>query len=191
VSDQASGLPPWDRYGPEWSDEAKNTVLEGFALLEEIDQIDLLRLWAAVMLKLQRANLIHSSRSVSGDAAEKLVADHQRGTMPVSASQKGYDVLVEKGRRKRRLQVKALRFTDPRRSSIGEFSLDGGDFDELWVVLFEYDMTIREVLWIKAAALQPMLTKGSREGRGRLSLGPGVRKKMHRISGAEFTAAIS
>ena len=85
----------------------------------------------------------------------------------------------------RRIQVKALRFTDPRRSSVGSFSRTVV-FHELAIFCFEYDMQVGEALLIDANQITVptdgntgLLTPAGR----RLSLGPRLRAAAVTING--------
>lgn len=86
------------------------------------------------------------------------------------------------GPNQERVQVKSLRYTDPGRNSVAESPLGEKGFDRLVIVCFEYDMTVREGWSIAGDELDPLLTRGSRPGRGRLTLGPRAMAAMERIA---------
>lgn len=134
------------------------------------------------MLKMSTAGLIRAQRSIPGEIAEALVAAYVGGRLAESASQK--DVDVEAGGEL--IQVKALRYTDPGRNSVGEFRLGSKGFTRLIVVCFDYDMTPLEAWGVSSSELDELLTKGSSPAHGRLTLGPGVKSRMRHIPAEEL-----
>jgi len=169
-----------------WDDEALRPLREAFPWLTAVDPLDLPKLWAALMLRMTDVGLVRAQRSVPGEMAEALVASYVGGTLTTSASQKGYDVIT---REHERIEVKALRYTDPGRNSVAEFPFGDKGFDRLIVVCFEYDMTTREAWSIASHELDPLLTKGGRAGRGRLTLGPRAKARMEHIAPSVLLAS--
>lgn len=134
-------------------------------------------MWAAVVLRMRDQELIRGHGSVPGELAESLMCRWYAGTL---SDQSTPDVDVETPRR-RRIQVKALRYTDPGRSSVASFSRDVA-FDELAIVRFEYDMRLRDALLVEPHLLrvpdgtgEGLLTPSGR----RLSLGPRLERAAH------------
>ncbi|MGI8730126.1 MAG: hypothetical protein ACR2LK_09090 [Solirubrobacteraceae bacterium] len=150
----------------EWNDPEVAPLREAFPFLETLPRGDLPRLWAALMLLMRDRGLIRAQTSVPAEIAEALVAAYTGGSLAQSSSQKGYDILAGE----ERIQVKALRYTDPGRNSVGAFPLADKGFDRLIIVCFEYDMTLRNALSIQAADLDDLLTRPAGATRGRLTL---------------------
>lgn len=168
--------------GPKWTDEELRPLRDAFPILDSIPDHDLPRLWAAIMLKMSTNGLIRAQRSIPGEIAEALVAAYVGGRLAESASQKDVDVVADD----ERIQVKALRYTDPGRNSVGEFRLGAKGFTRLIIVCFAYDMTPLEAWTVSSAELDDLLTKGSSIAHGRLTLGPRVKARMHRIAAEEL-----
>ena len=81
--------------------------------LSTLDDLSLLRLWAAVTDELCVRGVTRSANNPIADRAERIVADLY-GVNPVSGSQAAYDLISKTGER---IQVKALRMTRPDRST--------------------------------------------------------------------------
>ncbi len=143
-----------------------------FPSLAEYSDDDLPALWAATMLCMRDRGLVRGHGSVPGEFAEHLVArwydvDLGRQSTP------DVDVTTVMGRR---IQVKAVRYTDPGRASVAAFSRPI-NFEELAIVRFEYDMRVRDALLLESSLLcvAQRGSSGLLTPRGkRLSLGPRV-----------------
>jgi hypothetical protein len=122
---------------------------ERFAWLTDTDEDDLPSLWAAVLLRMRDHGLIRGHGSVPGELAETLVARWYGGALQPQST--AHVDLVTPGAR--RIQVKALRYSNPGRSSIASFGR-AVRFDELAVVRFEYDMRVRDALLLDADYLR-------------------------------------
>ncbi len=98
--------------------------------------------WAEVMQELADRELIWSGKSPLADYAELLVARHF-GVEPLKGTNPGYDLVTED---ERRVQVKSRRFVPGSKPGhFGEFAeFEDERFDDLVVVLFEADFTVRE-----------------------------------------------
>lgn len=138
---------------------------------------DLPSMWAAVVLRMRDQELIRGHGSVPGELAESLMCRWYAGTL---SHQSTPDVDVETPRG-RRIQVKALRYTDPGRNSVASFSRRIA-FDELAIVRFEYDMRLRDALLVESRLLRVtdetgpgLLTPSGM----RLSLGPRLEQAAH------------
>lgn len=122
---------------------------ERFRAVADVDRDALPSLWAAVLLRMRDECMIRGHGSVPGELAESLVARFYGGTLsPPSTAD--FDVLTPTGRK---IQVKALRYSQPGRSSVGSFTRPVA-FDELAVVRFEYDMRVRDALLLDAHLLR-------------------------------------
>lgn len=146
---------------------------------------DLPSMWAAIVLRLRDQGLARGHGSVPGELAESLICRWYAGTLS-DQSTPDVDVETPGGRR---IQVKALRYTDPGRGSVAAFTRPIG-FDELAIVRFEYDMRIRDALLIESGRLKVHDETGqgllSPSGR-RLSLGPRVEQAAHVVSADELS----
>jgi hypothetical protein len=120
-----------------------------FPFLAGVTAGDLPMLWAALLLRMHDDGLIRGQGSVPGEFAETLIAGWYGGTLSRQATP-DVDVVTPAGRR---VQVKALRYSNPGRSSIASFTR-AIQFDELAVVRFEYDMRVRDALLVPAALLR-------------------------------------
>jgi hypothetical protein len=120
-----------------------------FPVVGATDAEALPSLWAAVVLRMLDEGLIRGHGSIPGELAEGLIARFYRGAL-APPSNPDFDVLTPRGRR---IQVKALRYSNPRRSSVGAFNRRIA-FDELAIVRFEYDMSIRDALLVDARLLR-------------------------------------
>jgi hypothetical protein len=98
--------------------------------------------WAEVMRELAARGLIWSGKSPLADYAELLVARYF-GVEPVKGSNPGFDLVTKDDRR---VQVESRRYgPGSKPSHFGEFSeFEQVRFDDLAVVLFEEDFTVRE-----------------------------------------------
>jgi hypothetical protein len=165
-------------------EEELNRLRGRFGSLADYEEEALPSLWAAVVLRLRDAGLIRGHGSVPGELAETLMARWYDGELsPPSTAD--VDVMTQTGRR---IQVKALRFSNPGRSSVASFTREVA-FDELAIVCFEYDMTVREALLVDAALLRVgdgekpgLLTPAGR----RLTLGKRLRQHATVITAAEL-----
>jgi hypothetical protein len=110
---------------------------------------DLPSMWAAVVLRLRDQGLVRGHGSVPGELAESLICRWYAGRL---SDQSTPDVDVETPRG-RRIQVKALRYTDRGRSSVASFTRPIA-FDELAIVRFEYDMRVRDALLLESGLLR-------------------------------------
>jgi hypothetical protein len=168
-----------------WPDDELDAVLAEFPQLDSIPPERLPALWAAVQLRMQRAGIVRKLGSIPGELAEAMVCTYVKGTLS-PPSTRGVD--VEAG--DDRIQVKALRYTDQGRSSIGEFSREP-EFNRLMVVCFEYAMHVRWVWDLRVddhSQFNELLTAGGSTRRGRLSLGARFEDAAVCISGDEFLA---
>lgn len=106
-----------------------------------LSNLEVLGRWAEVMRELTKRELIWSGKSPLADYAELLVARHY-GTEPLRGTNPGYDLETPDGRR---IQVKSRRYgPGSKPSHFGEFAeFEDERFDELVVVLFEEDFTVR------------------------------------------------
>lgn len=110
--------------------------------LDDLDDAQLLRLWARVTDELSDRGVTRSANNPIADRAERLVADLY-GVDLVSGSTAAYDLITKSGER---VQVKALRLTRPGRRNLSAIrNLDAGGFDVLVVVIFEKDLTVKEI----------------------------------------------
>lgn len=145
---------------------------------------DLASMWAAVVLRLRDQGLTRGHGSVPGELAESLICRWYAGKL---SDQSTPDVDVETPRR-RRIQVKALRYTDPGRNSVAAFTRPIA-FDELAIVRFEYDMRVRDALLLESGLLRvpDETAQGLLTPRGmRLSLGPRVEDAAYRVPADEL-----
>lgn len=156
----------------------------GFPEVTECSDDRLASMWAAVMLRMRDVELVRGHGSVPGELAETLIARWYDGDLsPQSTAD--VDVITP---RQRRIQVKALRFTDPKRGSVSAFTRTIA-FDELAIVCFEYDMRVREALILDAENLRVTTPEspGLLTPKGlRLSLGPRVREVATIIPGDQL-----
>jgi hypothetical protein len=145
---------------------------------------ELASMWAAVVLRLRDRGLIRGHGSVPGELAESLMCRWYAGKL---SDQSTPDVDLETPRG-RKLQVKALRYTDPGRSSVAAFPRPVA-FDELAIVRFEYDMRVRDALLLESRLLRVPDETGegvlTRSGR-RLSLGRRVERVAHVVTASEL-----
>lgn len=168
--------------------QALDRLIERFPQVEAARVDELPVMWAAVVARMRREGLIRSHTSVPAELAERLVARWLGGELQPQAT-KGVDVVTPEGRA---VQVKALRYSNPGRSSVASFSADLV-FTDLVVVCFEYDMTVREALVFDAEQVvvrsddrpDGLLTPAGR----RLSLGPRVRAAARVVSGPDLMVA--
>lgn len=107
--------------------------------MEAMSDAELLGIWADVMREMRRRGMIRTWNNPVADVAESLVA-RRLGLTLAGNSEIGYDGIDANGRR---YQIKARRLTDNRRQLSQIRSLDRGGFDDLVIVLFEEDFTLR------------------------------------------------
>ncbi|MBA7649018.1 hypothetical protein ES703_56811 [subsurface metagenome] len=111
--------------------------------LEDINEQDLLKLYADLMEELRNRGLIRSSNNPVADYAEK-VAVESLGLTRAGKEERGYDAL---DKRKRRYQIKGRRVTRHNKSrQLGVIrNLDEKLFDYLVAVIFNEDFTVSEI----------------------------------------------
>lgn len=148
-----------------WPDHVLDRATAGVRAIDSAADDELLRLWVAASHALQQRGSVRSLANIPADLAEGIVASLEGGQRTPSSSP-AVDVLGPDGTT---YQVKALRRTDPGRNSIGTFS--NFDFEQLIIVIFEWDLSARVGIRISAKALvrhRERLLTGS--GHDRLTL---------------------
>jgi hypothetical protein len=123
-------------------------VTASFPAIGSSSDDELFGLWVASGRELQRRNLVRSLGNVPADLAERVVERWSEGRR-TAGSTPTVDVIGADGTR---YQVKSVRRTDPGRNSVG--TLSGFDFDELVVVVLEFDLSIRSGLRISSEDLR-------------------------------------
>ena len=108
--------------------------------LSDYSQAELLRLYGEVMTELKGRGFVRSGNSPVADIAERIVAD-MYGVELLAANTAGHDVVAPDGTK---IQVKGLRKTGPARRNFSP--IRSADYDIVIAVVFEPDMTLRE-LW--------------------------------------------
>ena len=116
------------------------TALEAMDL-SALDDEQLILLFCEVMAQMHRRKCVRSHNNPIADIAERLVADHYAGSL-AAPNEKAYDVIANG----RKLQVKALRHTRSGRTTLS--ALRSHDFDAVVAVVFEADMSLRELVEI-------------------------------------------
>jgi Family of unknown function (DUF6998) len=102
----------------------------------------LLQLWAGVTNELRVRGVTRSANNPIADYAERLVADLY-GVDPATGSTAAYDLISKDGKK---IQVKALRLTQPGRTNLSAIrKLNAGGFDVLVVVIFNRDLSVKEI----------------------------------------------
>jgi hypothetical protein len=99
--------------------------------LDSLSDDDLARLWVLVMDEMRDRGMVRSANNPVADRAERVVADLY-GVEPIGGSNPGYDVVTKRGEK---VQVKGLRMTDARRSTLSP--VRSPDYDYLIAVRFE------------------------------------------------------
>lgn len=130
-----------------WPDDLLDRATAGVLAVESAEDDELFRLWVAASRALQERGLARSLANIPADLAERIVADLIDGQRTPSSS-RAVDVRGPDGTT---FQVKALRRTDPGRSSVATFS--SFDFDQLIVIVFEWDLSARVGIQISAKDL--------------------------------------
>jgi len=119
--------------------------------LDRFDDAGLLGLWAQVTDELRARGIVRSANNPIADRAERIVADLY-GVEPEVRSTAGYDLISKD---KERIQVKAVRLTQPGRSSLSAIrNLEAGEFDVLIVVVFERDLSVKEIWRFPRSAVE-------------------------------------
>ena len=108
--------------------------------LQDYSREDLLRLYGAVMVALRERGYVRSGNNPVADVAERIVADLY-GVSVLTANTAGHDLVTRDGTK---VQVKGLRRTQPGRKNLSAIRSD--DYDVVVAVVFEADMTLKE-LW--------------------------------------------
>ena len=111
--------------------------------LENMNEQNLLKLYANLMEELRNRELIRSSNNPVADYAEK-VAVESLGLTRAGKEERGYDAL---DKRKRRYQIKGRRITRHNKSrQLGVIrNLDEKLFDYLVAVIFNEDFAVNEI----------------------------------------------
>src|SRR3712207_2875778 len=136
----------------------------GGVKLDDLDDDNVVLLFGRVMLELRQRGIVRSGNSPIADIAERLVADFYDGHV-APPNERSYDVLARDGRK---LQVKALRRTQPSSSSLSP--LRTHDFDAVVVVVFDINYIVQEAFVIPLLAVKDHQGWSKTWGSHRLSL---------------------
>lgn len=131
-----------------WPDELLDRATTRVASVESASDDELVALWVVASRELQQRALVRSLANVPADLAEGIVA-RLVGGQRTAGSTRAVDVLAPDGRT---VQVKSLRRTDPDRNSVATFS--SFDFDELIIIVFEWDLSLRVGIRVLAEDLK-------------------------------------
>jgi hypothetical protein len=102
---------------------------------------ELPRLWGELMEEMRNRGIVHSGNSPIADIAERVAAEHLNAKS-AARNTAGYDLV----RGCRRIQVKGIRVTPGRRSSLSPIRSDA--YDSVVVVVFDPVLRVNEILEI-------------------------------------------
>lgn len=107
--------------------------------LAKLADDELPRLWGELMEEMRDREIVSSGNSPIADIAERVAAEHLGGA-PAARNTAGYDLKV--GRQ--RVQVKGIRLTATRKSSLSPIRSDA--YDAVVVVVFDPVLRVKEIL---------------------------------------------
>ncbi|MFC2079525.1 hypothetical protein ACFLSZ_06065 [Candidatus Bipolaricaulota bacterium] len=112
--------------------------------LEELSVLDLLRLHAAILSELISRGIVRSKNNPIADYAEYLVCKALALTL-MGKSNKGFDAVDKSSKR---YEIKARRESKDRKTTLTSpiRDLEGEHFDELIIVLFGEDYTVKKAV---------------------------------------------
>ncbi|MCA1695873.1 MAG: hypothetical protein LC749_14700 [Actinobacteria bacterium] len=120
----------------QWPNDDLKSFMKRYPAVAECPREDLLGLWVAVATRIRQEGLVQRIGNLPADLAEEIVAQWTRGTRQHGANP-AVDVIANGVT----YQVKCVRRTDPRRNSITTLPAEL-IFDQLVIIVFEYDLSI-------------------------------------------------
>lgn len=133
-----------------WPDELLERVSAHYAAVAASSEDELIGVWVAATHQLLRRGLVRSIGNVPADLAESIVEKWSGGTR-TPGSTAAVDV-IGPAPAHTTYQVKSVRRTDPGRNSVA--TLSSFDFDELVVIVFEFDLSLRVGLRVSSDDLK-------------------------------------